>query len=184
MDTEGASADIRYRRHAAAFFQGNRYLLAPLASAVVSRLPAGSLVELYAGAGLFGLAYAALGRGTVTAVEGDPVAGDDLRDNAEPYADSVVAVTTSVEAWLSRSFTAAGSTVLVDPPRTGMTAEACLAIARSGAPRIVYVSCDPATLARDARRFADAGYAIVEAEGFDLFPNTAHVETMVVFQKD
>ena len=64
-----------------------------------------------------------------------------------------------------------------------MTVDACLAIAASGAPRVVYVSCDAATLARDARRFADAGYGIVEVEGFDLFPNTAHVETLVVFQK-
>jgi 23S rRNA (uracil1939-C5)-methyltransferase len=45
----------------------------------------------------------------------------------------------------------------------------------------VYVSCDVATLARDARRFVDAGYTIVRVDGFDLFPNTPHVETVVVF---
>ena len=64
-----------------------------------------------------------------------------------------------------------------------MTAEACLAIAASRAPRIVYVSCDVATLARDARRFADAGYRLADVEAFDLFPNTAHVETIVVFER-
>ena len=183
VEVEGQATDVRLRRHAAAFFQGNRYLLATLASAVVSRLPRGRLVDLYAGSGLFGLAYAALGRGRVTAVEGDSVAGDDLRENAMPYAEAVLPVTTSVEEWVSRSFSAADATVLVDPPRTGMSAEACGAIARSEAPRIVYVSCDVATLARDARRFADAGYHLSDIEGFDLFPNTAHVETVVTFDR-
>jgi 23S rRNA (uracil1939-C5)-methyltransferase len=49
------------------------------------------------------------------------------------------------------------------------------------APRVVYVSCDPATLARDARRLVDAGYAISNIQAFDLFPNTPHVETVTVF---
>jgi 23S rRNA (uracil1939-C5)-methyltransferase len=88
-----------------------------------------------------------------------------------------------VEAWVATAFSADGATVLVDPPRTGMSAEACRAIASAGAPRIVYVSCDVATLARDARRFVDAGYRLAEIESFDLFPNTAHVETVVVFER-
>jgi 23S rRNA (uracil1939-C5)-methyltransferase len=182
VEADGASADVRFRRHAAAFFQGNRFLLPALASHVVTRLPAGRLVDLYAGSGLFGVSYAALGRGRVTAVEGDSVAGDDLRENAHPY-PGVLAATASVEAWVATAFSADGATVLVDPPRTGMSAEACRAIASAGAPRIVYVSCDVATLARDARRFVDAGYRLAEIESFDLFPNTAHVETVVVFER-
>jgi 23S rRNA (uracil1939-C5)-methyltransferase len=180
VQADGTSAEVVFRRHAAAFFQGNRFLLATLASHVVSQLPAGTLVELYAGSGLFGISYAALGRGRVTAVEGDAVAGEDLRENAAPY-EAVLAATTPVEAWVASSFSAADATVLVDPPRTGMSAEACLAVASSGASRIVYVSCDVATLARDARRIADAGYRLVDVTSFDLFPNTAHVETVVVF---
>jgi 23S rRNA (uracil1939-C5)-methyltransferase len=179
---EGTSMGVRFRRHAAGFFQGNRFMLAPLASHVVARLPRGRLVELYAGSGLFGVSYAALGRGRVTAVEGDSVAGEDLRENARPYPD-VLAVTTSVEAWVGRSFSAGDATVLVDPPRTGISADACTAIAAAGAPRIVYVSCDVATLARDARRLADAGYRLVDIASFDLFPNTAHVETVAEFEK-
>jgi len=54
---------------------------------------------------------------------------------------------------------------------------------RLGPHRIVYVSCDVATLARDARRIVDAGYAVDRADAFDLFPNTPHVETVVVFDK-
>jgi 23S rRNA (uracil1939-C5)-methyltransferase len=176
-------ADVQYRRHAAAFFQGNRYLLATLASAVVARVPRGPLLDLYAGSGLFGLAHAALGRGSVTSVEGDDVAGDDLRENALPLGDAVRVVTTSVEAWVTGSFAAGGATILVDPPRTGMSKEACGAIGAAGAPRIVYVSCDVATLARDARRFVDAGYRLSQVDAFDLFPNTAHVETVAVFDR-
>jgi 23S rRNA (uracil1939-C5)-methyltransferase len=56
-------------------------------------------------------------------------------------------------------------------------------VLRVGAVRLIYVSCDPATLARDARRIADHGYAIERADAFDLFPNTPHVETVVVFRR-
>ena len=74
-------------------------------------------------------------------------------------------------------------TVIVDPPRTGMSPEALAAVVATRAPRIVYVSCDVATLARDARKIVDAGYAIERADAFDLFPNTPHVETVVVFTR-
>ena len=74
-------------------------------------------------------------------------------------------------------------TVIVDPPRTGMSREALDAVLLTQAPRFVYVSCDVATLARDARRIADAGYTITRADAFDLFPNTPHVETVVVFDR-
>ena len=71
--------------------------------------------------------------------------------------------------------------MIVDPPRTGMSKEAGEAIARSGAGRIVYVSCDAPTMARDARRLLDAGYRLVSLQGFDLFPNTPHVECVGLF---
>ena len=71
--------------------------------------------------------------------------------------------------------------MVVDPPRTGLSRAAIDGVIRLGAGRLIYVSCDPATLARDARRFVDAGYTIERADAFDLFPNTPHVETVVVF---
>ncbi len=70
-------------------------------------------------------------------------------------------------------------TVLLDPPRTGLSSVALSGIVHLKPPRVVYLSCDPATLARDIRRFAEAGYTIDHIEAFDLFPNTAHVETLV-----
>ena len=74
-------------------------------------------------------------------------------------------------------------TVIVDPPRTGMSREALDVTLRLKARRFIYVSCDVATLARDARRIVDAGYTIARADAFDLFPNTPHVETVVVFER-
>ena len=64
-----------------------------------------------------------------------------------------------------------------------MSREAIDAVLGIRAPTIVYVSCDVATLARDARRIVDAGYGIARADAFDLFPNTPHVETVVVFAR-
>jgi len=180
---------ITLRRHVQAFFQGNRYLLAGLVSHVVERVPEDAAVaDLYAGAGLFAVAAATVRGATVWAVEGDPFAADDLRANALPLEGRVIAVKGAVEGFSRPSQPAVGSrremeAVIVDPPRTGMSREAIDAVLGIRAPTIVYVSCDVATLARDSRRIVDAGYRISRADAFDLFPNTPHVETVVVFAR-
>ena len=69
--------------------------------------------------------------------------------------------------------------VTVDPPRKGLAESVVGSIARMGPERVVYVSCDPATLARDVARFARLGYRAVRAEAVDLFPRTSHVESVV-----
>jgi len=78
---------------------------------------------------------------------------------------------------------ATAGTVILDPPRTGLSREALAALIDFAAPRLIYVSCDVATLARDARRLVDSGYTLHRADAFDLFPNTPHVETVVVFER-
>ena len=72
--------------------------------------------------------------------------------------------------------------MIVDPPRTGMSKEAVDGVLRAAPRQIVYVSCDPPTLARDARRLLDGGYTLASIRAFDLFPNTAHVESLAVFR--
>ena len=72
---------------------------------------------------------------------------------------------------------------MVDPPRKGLAPEVVDAIAGMGPDRVVYVSCDPATLARDVKRFSALGYQAQRAEAVDLFPRTAHVETVVLLQR-
>lgn len=74
--------------------------------------------------------------------------------------------------------------VVLDPPRAGAGGKVVSAIAGSGAATIVYVSCEPSTLARDLGLFADHGYRPDHIRGFDLFPGTAHVETVVRLRKE
>ncbi len=171
------------RRHPESFFPSNRYLHPSLVSVVLEAVPAaGAVLELYAGVGLFSLSLAACGRTGVTAVEGDAASGRDQKSNPPPIGDTDPVVVGRVEEYLSRAHGRAG-TIVVDPPRTGVSKEAMEAIARHGATRIVYVSCDAPTMARDARRLVDAGYRIASLRGFDLCPNTPHVETVGVFDR-
>ncbi len=180
--TAGRAAGGELRRHAVSFFQGNRFLIADLVSAVMDAVPPdGDVLDLYAGVGLFAVSLAAAGRDGIAAVEGDRESGADLLRNAVPYAARLQAVVGRVEDHLRRR-TPVG-TVIVDPPRTGMSREAMDAIVKLAADRLVYVSCDPPTMARDARRLLDAGYRIATLRGFDLFPNTPHVETVGVFER-
>jgi tRNA/tmRNA/rRNA uracil-C5-methylase (TrmA/RlmC/RlmD family) len=73
--------------------------------------------------------------------------------------------------------------VIVDPPRTGLSPQALQGVFALGCPRLIYVSCDPPTLARDAATLIAAGYRLQTIRAFDLFPNTAHVEAVVELQK-
>jgi 23S rRNA (uracil1939-C5)-methyltransferase len=178
--TGGRAADGQLRRHPEAFFQANRFLVGQLVPRVLDAVPEGTVLDLYAGVGLFAISLAASGRTGIIAVEGDPVSGRDLQRNAAPYYDGVRVSRTSVEAYLAAR-SGRVDTIIVDPPRTGMSKEAAEAIARAGASRVVYVSCDAPTMARDARRLLDAGYRLESLSAFDLFPNTPHVETLGVF---
>ena len=115
----------------------------------------------------------------VAPVEGDPGSVDDLEANAAPYLDRVRVDARSVEDALRRRDTVDGRTTVVDPPRTGLSRAAQAALAAAPPPRLVYVSCDVATLARDAAALVAAGFVVTHAEIFDLFPGTAHVEIVV-----
>ena len=179
----GARAVLHLARHVTGFFQGNRHLLQTLVERVLALIPPGPVTDLYAGVGLFGLAHAALGRGDVIAVEGDRQSIEDLQENAAPYDDRVRVEPRAVEAALGEGATLGGRTTVVDPPRTGLSRQAMEALTTLGPPRVVYVSCDVATLARDARRLVEAGFAVATVELFDLFPSTAHIETVVSFER-
>jgi 23S rRNA (uracil1939-C5)-methyltransferase len=173
----------RLRRHPKAFFQANRFLTPALAARVVGALGADPVVDLYAGVGLFALCAAAAGRRGVVAVEGDRVSGEDLRANASAFGDAVRIVHDAVERIAARGDLRRAGTIVVDPPRTGMSKQAIGGVIAADAPRLVYVSCDTATLARDARRLLDSGYRLASLECFDLFPNTPHVESLAVFDR-
>ena len=174
----------KLRRTAESFFQGNRFLLPELVVSVMDRvLPGGGVLDLYAGVGLFAMALAGSGRGDVTAVEGAGPGGAELRENAAAFPSLVTAVAAPVERYLAGAG-ALPPTVIVDPPRTGLSKPVIAALAGRGGRRLVYVSCDPPTMARDARSLLDAGYELKSLEAFDLFPNTPHVEVLGVFQRE
>ena len=176
---------VTLRRDVRSFFQGNRFLVQTLADHVTSLVPDGPVVDLYAGVGLFGLCFAALGH-EVILVEADRGSGADLRRNAEPFGDRVQVAPMSVETFVRSGqlgVEARPSTVIVDPPRTGLSRDALDGIISAEPPRLIYVSCDPATLARDSRRLLDSGYGVTRLTLFDLFPNTAHVEAVGVFER-
>lgn len=175
---------LRLTRSVRAFFQGNRFLIQTLVQQVASRATDGQVVDLYAGGGVFGLALAAAGADHVTLVEGDPVSGADLQLNAEPFGERVRIERNSVEEFLAgRRASSSSETVIIDPPRTGLSREAATGILGLKPARLVYVSCDVATLARDARILLDSGYTLGPLTALDLFPNTAHVETVTVFTR-
>ena len=174
---------VHLERHARAFFQGNRYLVADLVARVSAHVPAGNAIELYAGVGLFSAVLAARGDVKVTAVEGDPISAHDLKHNLAPFATAATARHQSVEVFLG-SRPARVDTLLVDPPRTGMSKEALQRAIALKPSRLVYISCDVATLARDVRAAIERGYRLAHIEAFDMFPNTAHVETLVVLQSE
>jgi 23S rRNA (uracil1939-C5)-methyltransferase len=177
----GAVASVDVRHHVRAFFQGNRYLLQALVDDVVSRVSAPIVADLYAGVGLFSLVLAAQGR-AVEAVEGDDWAAGDLQANGGPTS-RVHVHHRAVETYVQRTRLDAFGTVVVDPPRPGLAPEVTTALVGARVPRVVYVSCDPATLARDVRLFVDGGYAVHDVHAFDLFPRTAHVETVLTLTR-
>jgi 23S rRNA (uracil1939-C5)-methyltransferase len=176
VDFEGLS--IRLTHHVQSFFQGNRYLLATLVARVLAQVPEGSVIDLYAGVGLFALGLAVRRAGSVVAVEADRSSAHDLEANAAPFAGSLEVRHQAVEDYLASRQEAHPDAVLLDPPRTGLSPLALSGLVHLKPPRIIYLSCDPATLARDVRRFVEAGYTLGHVEAFDLFPNTAHVEVL------
>jgi 23S rRNA (uracil1939-C5)-methyltransferase len=169
-------------RSAASFFQGNRFLTGDLVAHVLTQARGDRVIDAYAGVGLFAVALAARGQ-QVTAIEGDRSSGADLQANAAAAARTCVVLRAAVEEALPTLAPRTADCIVLDPPRTGASADALRAVVRLEARRLVYVSCDPATLARDTRMLVAAGYRVVSLTGFDLFPNTPHVETVAVFDR-
>lgn len=183
------SPDETYWITRGAFFQVNRFLLHTLVDLVTlhdGQPRSGSLAwDLYAGVGLFSRILAREGPAPaftrITAVESNPTAAADLRTYlAKQSPASTVAESTTLD-FLHRAILDRDrpDLIVLDPPRAGAGLEACDLLNRIAAPTLVYVSCDPTTLARDLAAL-QAVYRIAALHLVDLFPQTTHQETVVV----
>ncbi|HEV2836229.1 MAG TPA: class I SAM-dependent RNA methyltransferase [Pyrinomonadaceae bacterium] len=171
-----------YSYNAEAFFQINPSLLGSLVEFALQDASGDTALDLYCGVGLFTLPLARR-FSQVIGVEANPVAARFARRNLERgNRDNVRIVNTSVSDWFRSARSAKVSFVLLDPPRAGAESVVIKGILDLGAPRISYVSCDPATLARDLKKLIASGYRIESLAAFDLFPQTHHVETVVRLQ--
>ena len=175
---------------ASVFFQSNLSLLPRLVQSVREAVDEGVasgaasdewLIDLFSGVGFF----AALLQDKfkrITTVERDGLCLQYAKVNLFAT-DSVENVSAPAEEWLVKNVVDIPATLIVDPPRTGLPPEALGAIVKSSVNRVIYVSCDPVTLARDFAKFRQAGFALKRAEGFAFYPQTPHLEMMFVLSR-
>jgi 23S rRNA (uracil1939-C5)-methyltransferase len=183
------TARATYRVSAGSFFQTNRHLTDELVRIVAQGQSGKSALDLYAGVGLFSTALACDIRHIVS-VESSQTSTADLSYNLPSNGRAVQATTEQYLAGLENSERSGKGAVLphtfhtpdlavVDPPRSGLGERVARALVTLGAPRVIYVSCDPVTLARDLVTLLGAGYRIEQMHLVDLFPQTFHLETVV-----
>lgn len=174
--------DEVYQYNAESFFQINPALVGEMIEFALNGVGGETALDLYCGVGLFTLP---LGRrfAKVIGVEGNSTAVRFARRNLEQAGlKNVRVVTASVAEWI-RARSSGADFVLLDPPRAGAESVVIKGILNLSPARISYVSCDPATLGRDLKKLIAGGYAIDSIRGFDLFPQTHHVETVVLLRR-
>ena len=181
-----AGANLRFGIES--FFQINTAVLELIAQRLLTELAGATrVVDLYCGVGTFAVVLGMRGIAS-TGVEWFKPAADECAANAA--ANGVVNAAFEHASALEATSGERGRTLLtgaeaaiVDPPRKGCEPEVLAAIARHKVARVVYVSCNPATLARDARTLVDAGYRIDRVTPYDMFPQTGHVEVLALFSR-
>ncbi len=178
-----------YRVSAGSFFQTNRHLTDELVKIVTEGQSGQLALDLYAGSGLFSTVLACDFHHVVS-VETSQTSSADLSYNQSSNGEAVQATTEQYLARAENTGRVGKGTVLphildkpdlavVDPPRSGLGERVARLLATLGAPRVVYVSCDPATLARDLVPMLAAGYRVEQVHLVDLFPQTYHIESVV-----
>ncbi len=177
-----------YRVSAGSFFQTNRHLTDELVKIVTAEQSGKLALDLYAGVGLFSTALSDFYH--VISVEPSQTSTGDLSYNQSSNGESVQSTT---EQYLARAENTErigkGALIprtlnkpdlaVVDPPRSGLGEPVARLLATLAAPRVIYVSCDPATLARDLVPLLGAGYRVEQVHLVDLFPQTYHLESVV-----
>jgi 23S rRNA (uracil1939-C5)-methyltransferase len=187
------SGGYKYRVSHLSFFQVNRFLIEDLQKTVTANAHGALALDLYSGVGFFTLPLAKRFE-KVVSVDANLAATRDLYANAEIAGVTIISHNEHAEEFLKKT-EEKPDFVIMDPPRAGLGAEAAEKLAELGAKQIVYLSCDPSTLARDLAVLTGsprkpkeiAGpsirYEITEMHLFDLFPQTFHIETLVRLQR-
>jgi 23S rRNA (uracil1939-C5)-methyltransferase len=176
---------FRYRVSHRSFFQVNDPILFELQSTATQGLTGQSALELFCGVGFFTVPLSK-NFSQIEVLEGNPFAVNDLEENLRAngvencrISGSDLSAALRAGRWRSGQF----DLLFIDPPRSGLPKATVEAIARLGFPNFAYVSCDPATLARDLRILLSSGYEIVSLDLLDLFPQTHHLETIARLRK-
>ena len=186
---EDTLCGLNFRLSPRSFYQVNHHQAQRLYEAAISQAQitkSDTVLDLYCGVGTITLAMASAA-GKVIGVEVIPQAVEDARDNAkrngienaEFFCGDAGAAALELEKNGVKP-----DVVVVDPPRKGLNADTIEALSRMQPRRIVYVSCDPATLARDVALLKDQGYTLATATAADLFPRCSHVESIVCLRRE
>ena len=185
---EDTLCGLTFRLSPRSFYQVNHHQAERLYRAAIDLAEirkTDTVLDLYCGVGTITLAMASAA-GKVIGVEVVPQAIEDAKENARRngIANAEFFCGDAGQAALTLEESGVRPDVItVDPPRKGLNADAIAAIVRMSPRRLVYVSCDPATLARDVALLKEQGYRLQSATACDLFPRCAHVETVVLLSK-
>ncbi len=178
--------DRDFKVSALSFFQVNTPMAEKMVEHLLAEMPVSAsdtLLDLYCGVGLFS-AFFASRAGRVIGVESSESACEDFAvnldefDNVELYEGAAEEILPMLVGQIANL-----SYIIVDPPRAGLAPRVVDAIRALGPRVIAYVSCDPSTLARDAKRLIQGGYRLRQVTPFDLFPQTYHIEAISIFEK-
>ena len=175
--------DRDFRVSATSFFQVNTAMAGKMIQHLLSNLPvtpSTTLLDVYCGAGLFST-FLAPKCERVIGIESSPSACEDFTVNLDEFEN--VELYEGLAEEVIPHLEAKPDIVLVDPPRAGLEKRVVDGIRRLNPQVIAYVSCDPSTLARDAKRLIEAGYKLSQVTPFDLFPQTFHIESISIFEK-
>jgi 23S rRNA (uracil1939-C5)-methyltransferase len=168
----------KYIVSAGTFFQVNARVAEKMVETVLSDLPGKkdlNILEVYCGAGLFS-AFLAREVAKLVAIESSAQACEDFSYNLDEF-DNIELYEAAAEIVIP-ALTLRPDMVLVDPPRNGLLRPVMQGLLKMRAQQIIYVSCDPATLARDARYLVEGGYELIRVIPFDMFPQTYHIESI------
>ncbi|MEJ2005193.1 MAG: hypothetical protein P8X57_09570 [Cyclobacteriaceae bacterium] len=168
---------------AGSFFQTNSAVAEILIETLLEKLPLSEeskVLDVYCRVGLFSVFLAERAK-NVIGIESSPSAAEDFLYNLADFENVVLYDLPAEEALPSLEISA--DIILLDPPRAGLSTIVLDQVAAMDPEVIAYISCDPATLARDAQRFHKKSYQLKESIPFDMFPQTYHIESLNLFQR-